>query len=466
MQKLTFNQAVAGFLLPLLVVISLVITGNNIVIALFSAVLVETVYCLFRGFRWTEIEDALMRGGSGMLGAVLIMILVGIMIAVWMASGTIPSLLYFGMKIISPKLFLPITFILCLLTALATGTSWGSAGTMGIALLGVASGMGIPLPLVVGCIISGALIGDKMSPLSDSVLLASASSGTSIFDLIPCMFYTTVPLGVLCLIVYGVMGLRYANSSLDLESINIMINGLGSAFHISAIMLIPLIIVVVMSMKKCPGFLTFTCGILSGIVLAVIFQGKTLNAVLDYAVNGYVCESGVASLDGLLSRGGALSMGQIVFASLMAGMFSGSLKYLGTLDVLMSRLKLIIKNSTSLVISTVCVCLVLMLGGGGQYSTLTLPGAAFGDFYKEMDVHPAVLGRTMEDVGTMIDPIIPWTVSGIYYSGLFGVSVAAYFPFTIIAFLSPVLAIINAITGSGIFRCDDAIKYNPLWRRK
>lgn len=353
-----------------------------------------------------------------------------------------------------------------MLTALATGTSWGSAGTMGIALIGVAAGMGMPLPLAAGAIIAGAIIGDKMSPLSDSVLLASASSGTPVFDLIPCMFYTTVPLGILCFIIYWILGGRYASGSMDMEAITTLTQGLNSAFHINPVMLVPLIIVLIMSAKKCPGFLTFTCGILTGILLAVLFQGQSLNQVLNYAVNGYVCESGLESLDSLLSRGGALSMGQIVFASLMAGMFSGSLKYLGTLEVLMSKLKLVVKNSTSLVITTVGVCVLLMLGGGGQYSTLTLPGAAFGDFYKEMDVHSAVLGRTMEDVGTMIEPIIPWTVSGIYYSGLFGVTVAEYFPYTIIAFLSPLLAILNAVLGIGIFHCSDQIHYHPFWRRK
>ena len=271
MKTLTFGQALAGFILPLIAVISLVLTGNNIVIALFAAVLVESFYCLFRGFQWSQIEDALIQGGSGMFGAILIMILVGIMIAVWMASGTIPSLLYYGMKIISPSIFLPVTFLLCMLTALATGTSWGSAGTMGIALIGVAAGMGMPLPLAAGAIIAGAIIGDKMSPLSDSVLLASASSGTPVFDLIPCMFYTTVPLGILCFIIYWILGGRYASGSMDMEAITTLTQGLNSAFHINPVMLVPLIIVLIMSAKKCPGFLTFTCGILSGILLAVLF---------------------------------------------------------------------------------------------------------------------------------------------------------------------------------------------------
>lgn len=465
MKELKFNQALLGFVLPLIAVITTVLSGNNIVIALLAAIVVESVYCLLLGFKWEDIENGMMKGGQSMLGAVLIMILVGIMIAVWMASGTIPALLYYGMKIINPMWFLPITFVLCILTAIATGTSWGTAGTMGIALIGVASGMGIPLPMVCGCILSGALIGDKMSPLSDSVLLASASSETNIFDLIASMMYTTVPLGILCFIIYAVMGFQYGNQELDLESINILMNGLETTFVINPLMLLPPVIVIVMSMKRIPAFCTFMSGIITSIILAVIFQKTSLNSALDAAVGGYICNSGLEELDSLLSRGGMLSMAQIVFASLMAGMFSGTLKHMGILDALMGKLKYIIKNTRSLIIITVCVCILLMFGGGGQYTTLTLPGAAFKKFYDDMDVHSSVLGRTMEDVGTMIDPIVPWSVSGIFYSGLFGVSVFAYLPFTIMAFASPLMAIFNGVLGLGVFRCNDIIKYKPFWRR-
>ena len=205
--------------------------------------------------------------------------------------------------------------------------------------------------------------------------------------------------------------------------------------------------------------------IMVSIILAMWFQNASLHAVLDAAVKGFKCQSGLKSLDGLLSRGGVLSMAQIVFASLMAGMFSGTLKYLGVLDVLMEKLRKIINSSTSLIIITVCVCILLMIGGGGQYTTLTLPGAAFRKFYDEMDVHSSVLGRTMEDIGTMIDCIIPWTVSGIFYSGLFGVSVFDYMPYAMMAFACPLMAVINAVTGLGVFRSKDEITYKPFWRR-
>lgn len=465
MKKLSFQTALAGFLIPLAAVIFLVISGADIVIALFSAVLIETVFCLVIRVPWEEINDAMMKGGSGMLGAILIMILVGIMVATWMASGTIPALLYYGTKLITPALFLPVTFILCTLAALATGSSWSSAATMGIALLGIAEGMGMPLPLVVGAIISGAIVGDKMSPLSDSVLLASASTETDIFDLIACLMYTTVPLCIVCLVFFGVSGLKYSGAAINLEGIAALTDGLLASFTINPIMLLPLLIVLVMSLKKCPSFLAFAAGILSSILIAVVFQGEKFMDVLAYAVNGFHIESGVEAVDRLLNRGGALSMGQVVFASMMAGMFSGLLKNLGILEVLMEKLRLVVKTSRSLIISTVCICALLMMGGGGQYTTLTLPGAAFGKFYEDMDIHSSVLGRTLEDIATMLDPIIPWTVSGIYYSGLFNVPVAAYTPFTIIAFLSPVIAIINALFGIGVFRRNDRVRYNPFWRR-
>lgn len=465
MKQLTYNQALAGFLLPLASVIAMVLSGTDIVIALMSAVVVESAYCLIQGFKWNVIEESMLKGGQAMLGAILIMMLVGIMIGTWMCSGTIPALLYYGMKIINPMWFLPVTFFLCILTSLATGTSWGTAGTMGIALIGVASGMGIPLPLVCGCILSGALIGDKMSPLSDSVLLASASSETKIFDLISCMMYTTVPTGIFCCIVYAVIGFQYGSATLDMQSINELMNGLGKTFVINPLMLLPMVVIIVMSIKRLPSFGTFMVSIIVSIILAMWFQNASLHAVLDAAVKGFKCQSGLKSLDGLLSRGGVLSMAQIVFASLMAGMFSGTLKYLGVLDVLMEKLRKVINSSTSLIIITVCVCILLMIGGGGQYTTLTLPGAAFRKFYDEMDVHSSVLGRTMEDIGTMIDCIIPWTVSGIFYSGLFGVSVFDYMPYAMMAFACPLMAIINAVTGLGVFRSKDEITYKPFWRR-
>lgn len=209
----------------------------------------------------------------------------------------------------------------------------------------------------------------------------------------------------------------------------------------------------------------FGIGIVFSVIWAVIFQETTLTQVLHSAINGFTSATGNAELDGLLSRGGANSMSHVIFTAMMAGMFSGLLRHLNILSVIMGRIMRHIHSARSLVLTTLGTCIALMLGGGGQYTTLTLPGAAFGEAYEDMDIHPAVLSRSMEDVGTMIDCLIPWTVSGIFYSGVFGVATLEYFPFAFLALLSPFMAAFNAIFGFGLYRKDDRMAYRPFWRR-
>ncbi|MBA7580655.1 hypothetical protein ES708_22549 [subsurface metagenome] len=200
--ELTFKQALIGFMLPIITLLVIVLNGINLIIALLTAIIILSIFGLVMGFGMEDIQKALTQGVARIFSAVEIMLLVGILIGVWMSSGSVPSMLYYGLKIITPMFFLPISFILCALTSLVTGTSWGTAGTVGLALIGVAAGMGIPLPWAAGAIISGAHVGDKLSPLSDTTLLASASTGTRIFDHIISMFYTTIPISIICIFIY------------------------------------------------------------------------------------------------------------------------------------------------------------------------------------------------------------------------------------------------------------------------
>lgn len=463
--ELTFAQAVVGFILPLITILTLVISGVDIMVAMLVAIVVVAVFGLIVGFKWQDVEDAIIDGGKNVLGAVLIMIMVGMLIGIWMSSGTVPSMLYFGLKLINSTFFLPFTLVICVITSLVTGTSWGTAGTVGIALVGVASGLGIPLPIVVGCILSGAIIGDKLSPLSDTTLLASASSGTKLFDHIISMLYTTVPLFIISFIAYGIIGINYAKANADLSNVQVLLNGLDSGFNINLLMLVPLVLVIVLSAKRVPSIAVFGVGIIFSVIWAVIFQDTTIKEVLSVAINGFVSKTGVESLDNLLSRGGAMSMAYIIFTAMMAGMFAGVLRNLNILSTIMNKVMNRIHSAKTLIITTAGTCIALMLGGGGQYTTLTLPGAAFREAYDELDVHSAVLSRTMEDVGTMIDCIIPWTVSGVFYSGLFDVPVMEYFPFVFMALLSPLTSIFNAVVGLGVYYKNDEIKYRPFWRR-
>jgi NhaC family Na+:H+ antiporter len=247
--NMTLNKALVGFMVPLGVILTLVLTGHDIFIALFVAMVTLVAIGLIFGYKFDFLQNAIMSGGSSVLGAVLIMLMVGILIGVWMSCGSVPAMLYYGLKIIHPKLFLPISFIICVITSMATGTSWGTAGTMGVALMGVAAGIGVPLPLAAGCIVSGAHVGDKLSPLSDTTLLASASTGTKLFDHIVSMLYTTIPGSLICLIAYTIIGWGYGDALLQqnyLSDIETLTSGLAATFNINLLMLIPPLLVIVL----------------------------------------------------------------------------------------------------------------------------------------------------------------------------------------------------------------------------
>ncbi|MBA7580654.1 Malate-2H(+)/Na(+)-lactate antiporter [subsurface metagenome] len=234
-------------------------------------------------------------------------------------------------------------------------------------------------------------------------------------------------------------------------------------------MLIPPLFILILSAKRVPGIAVFIMGIVVSIIWAPLFQDTTLKETLNVAINGYVSNTGVESIDGLLSRGGILSMAFTVFVSLMTGMFAGLLTYFTILSVIMTKIKKHIKSAKDLIITVTVSCLTLMLGGAGQYPTLTIPGAAFRESFDELDVHSAVLSRTMEDTGTLVGSIIPWDVSAIFFSGILGVATLDYLPFAFLCLLSPLIAIVNGMLGIGIFRKDEKIKYtlgNYIRRRK
>lgn len=463
--EMTLHKALIGFFIPLCVVLALVITGHDVFIALFLAMVTLVIIALLFGFKFDFIEKAIIGGGETVLGAVLIMMMVGILIGVWMSCGSVPAMLYYGLKIINPRFFLPIAFILCVITSLATGTSWGTAGTMGVALMGIAAGMGIPLPMAAGAIVSGANVGDKMSPLSDTTLLASATTGTKLFDHIVSMLYTTVPASLICLVTYTALGWKYGNAAFNLGDAKVLIDGLFSSFNINPLMLIPPLLVIVMSVRRIPANAVFGIAIIFSIIWAMIFQGVHLSDVLDVAVNGFVSNSGVESLDNLLSRGGVMSMSYTTFVMLFAGMFAGLLKELGILATIMGKVKKYVSTPGSLITAVVASCIALMTAGGGQYATLTLPGVAFRESFDEMDIHSCVLSRTMEDTGTLIGTIIPWDITGIFFATALGVATLDYAPFALLALMSPILAIANGWLGFGVFRRNDKIAYNPLKRR-
>lgn len=464
-KEMTANRALVGFFAPILVLIVLIAMGAEVTIGALAALFVMIGFCFYMGYDWNYIDRAMSEGVRQIATAAMIMLLVGCMVAVWMSSGTIPTLLYYGMKIITPKLFLPICFILPAFMAVCAGTSWGSISTIGVVLCGMASGLGIPVAMAAGAVISGAFFGDKMSPLSDTTLLASSSCEVPLFTHIKSMWYTTIPGTVICLVIYTILGFN-ASGNIDVAAVSELSGGLASNFNISLIHIIPVVLVLVLSVKQVPAFLAFGVGIGSGILWSMIFQGCGFVENLGYIMNGFSIESGVDSVDALVNRGGFSGMLSLVGILLVLGMLSGLFSESNVLNVLVNKLSKKLNTPGTILlgvwVSSLIICLI-----GGQYPAIAIPAVAFKDVCDDMDIHRAVLSRTLEDVGTMVAAIIPWSAWVIGYGVVLGgVTVQEFIPFTFLPMLCPIITMINNFTGIGLFHKNDEIVYRPFWRRK
>ena len=458
-RELSIGLALFGFFAPLVVLLALIFSGVSIMLGLTAAICVEGLFGVWLGHSWEELEESAMKGIGRVNQTVIVMILIGMLIGVWIWAGSVQTMLYYGINLITPKLFLPVAFIICVITSLVTGTSWGTAGTMGIALIGVAQGLEIPVEMAAGAIISGALVGDKLSPLSDTTLLASATSGVKLFDHIMSLMYVTVPASIIALITYTLLGMHHGSAEADLSAIQVLSDTLQNSCNLNVFMLIPLLFVLVLSAMRKPTIPVFAGGLVLGCVWAMVFQGATLTEVVTAAISGFVSTTGNADVDSLLSRGGALGMAETIFLCIGAGMFSGIFERTGVLSKLMEYLRRVVKSVGGLVFSLTATGVALMFGGAGQSCTLSLPAIAFGDAFDEMDVNRSVMSRTLECTGTVLGSIVPWDASSILYTGLFGVSVIQYLPFNLLAILSPILAVVTAYIGFGVFRSDEPVHF-------
>lgn len=465
LKEITVGRAMFGFFAPILVLIILIALGAEVTIAALVALFVMIIFCLYIGYDWNRVDAAMAEGVKQIATAAMIMLLVGCMVAVWMSSGTIPTLLYYGMKIITPRLFLPICFILPAFMAVCAGTSWGAISTIGVVLCGMAEGLGIPVAMAAGAVISGAFFGDKMSPLSDTTLLAASSCEVPLFTHIKSMWYTTVPGTIICLIIYTILGMN-ASGQIDGALVNEISGGLSANFHISPLHIIPVLLVLILSVKQVPAFIAFGTGIGAGIIWAMIFQGRGFIENLGYIMNGFSIESGVESVDTLVNRGGFSSMLSLVGILLVLGMLSGLFSESGVLNVLVNKLSRKLNTPGTIMfgvwVSSLIICVI-----GGQYPAIAITAVAFKDVCDDMDINRAVLSRTLEDVGTMVAAIIPWSAWVIGYGVVLGgVTVQQFIPYTFLPMLCPIIGLINNFLGIGMYRSNDEVKYRPLWRRK
>jgi Na+:H+ antiporter, NhaC family len=399
------------------------------------------------GHTWRDLLGGITRGITIALPACLILLVIGTLIGTWILSGIVPTLIVYGLKIVSPSYFLVTACVVCVVVALATGSSWSTAGTVGIALIGIAETLGIPRGMAAGAILSGAYFGDKMSPLSDTTNLAPAVAGTELFTHIRHMVYTAGPSLVIALVAYFIIGLWYQGPGAEAKDVAAILAELELRFVIHWALLLPLVAVIGLVVLRVPALPALLVGMLLGGVCAAIAQGAPLTEIVKSAQSGYVSATGVASVDKLLSRGGLESMMSTVALILCALSFGGIMERAGMLRRLAEAIMSGARRTGSLVLRTLLTSIGMNVLAADQYMAIVVPGRMYREAYVAQGLHPKNLSRCLEDAGTMTSALVPWNTCGAYMSTTLGVATFAYAPFAFVLLLNPLISTVLGYTG-------------------
>lgn len=461
----TFAQA----LTPVVVMITLLVTGTvwldlDPVILLIVASVFAGAFALRLGLSWEQMLTGIRRKIDSTMPALLILISIGMLTGTWMISGTIPMIVDFGLRAIEPHWIIPVSFLVTVVVSTLTGTSWGSVGTVGVALVSVAGGLGASLPMTAGAIVAGAYFGDKMSPLSDTTNLAPVVAGADLFAHIRHLLYTTVPAAVVSLIGYFLLGLtQHTGASGDTDrKTGELLDFLDRAFTFNPLLLLPPLVVLVGAVLRKPPLPTIILSSMVAALLGGLVQGFSLSDLsaaasggfdVDMlAAHGWDPQSVPAAAQTLLNRGGLSSMTSVVLIGLAGFAFAGIITEAGCMDVLMARLLKRVRRTGGIVLATVGSSIGVALATGTSYLTILIPGEGFKKVYADHGLEPKNLSRTLEDSGTVMVPLIPWSEAGTYMSTTLGVATLAYAPYAFLCYLGAVFAVICGYTGIGIAR--------------
>ncbi|WP_243299641.1 Na+/H+ antiporter NhaC [Bacillus litorisediminis] len=424
-------------------------------IVLLTAGTAVIILCLLWGIKWDTIEKDILNSLQAMFIPILILLAVGMMVGIWMLSGTIPIIVYYGLLLIEPSIFLFVACIACCLMSIMSGTSWGTIGTIGVAFMGVSMGLGIPLHYTAGAIAVGAIFGDKLSPLSDTTVMAAAVSDVKLVDHIKHMLYTTIPGLMISLILYLVLGFQYSGQIAD-ENISNILSTLESHFSLNPLLILPPIILLIMIYKNKPTLPVFGVGIILGCLLAAIFQGKGPAEIAAALNNGFTGSTEVEIVDNMLQRGGLSSMLGTVALLIAAAIFGSPLRTAGVIDIILSSIQKLAKTGKTMMLSNLSLHSFIFIITGSYYVTFAVLGPMMKSMYDKYGLHRKNFSRTLEDTGTALAPLIPWSVTGAFIAQTLGVPTGEYALFAPMLYLGIVFAIIYILTGFGISKVKPA----------
>ncbi|MFN3712330.1 MAG: Na+/H+ antiporter NhaC [Alcanivoracaceae bacterium] len=415
---------------------------------------------VWKGYRWAEIEQGIIQGIANAMIAILILLLVGALIGSWLLAGTVQSLIWYGLLLISAQWFYAAACLVCAITALSIGSSWTVAGTLGVAFMGMAAAMQLNPALTAGAIISGAYFGDKLSPLSDTTNLAAAVTDTPLFVHIRNLLWSTVPGFLIAMLIYAFLGGREV--ALASESIEATMTVMQENYRIGVHLLLPVLLVFVLAWRRVPALITIAVGALTGGLMAAMFQPEAIGrfvegeqlslleqrlvAVWTVLFDGYRASTGNVLIDELLSRGGMVSMLNTVWLILCAVTFGAVMEQVGMLQRVLSAIMGSVRGVTGLIITTVFTCIGANVMTADQYISIILPGRMFKLEYARYGLASQNLSRTLEDSATLTSPLVPWNTCGAYMAGTLGVATFSYLPYAFFNLLGPVICIAYAAT--------------------
>ena len=465
------NQSFFGALLPIIFLIALLsfnvylygddsLGGANQLALLLSAAF-ATIMGLKSGTSWKSILKGVSNSIASTTPAIIILLLIGSLAGTWLISGIVPTMIYYGLQILNPKIFLVAAAIICAIVSLASGSSWSTIATVGIALLGIGNALDISNGLIAGAIISGAYFGDKMSPLSDTTNLAPAMSGTDLFTHIRYMMYTTIPSFLISLLIFLFIGLSMDNTQ-NSDDITNMLMAIESSFNISPWLFLVPLIVLLLIMKKVPALPVLFAGTLLGGFFAIIFQPHLIEELSGIdsnffqasyvsVINAMGSETSINTsnemINDLLSSGGMYGMLNTIWLIICAMCFGGVMEASGALKKISQSIIQYAENTGSVIATTACTCLFFNITASDQYLSIVVTGRMYVDTFKDKGLAPENLSRTLEDSGTVTSVLVPWNTCGATQSAVLGVATMTYLPFCFFNIISPLMTILYGYLG-------------------
>nr|WP_054550904.1 Na+/H+ antiporter NhaC [Lysinibacillus sphaericus] len=414
-------------------------------IPIFLVIAILLAYGLLKKVPFRDLEGGMIAGASAGLGAVFIFFFIGILISSWIMGGTIPTLIYYGFLTVSPNFFFAIVFLICSIVGISIGSSLTTVATVGVAFMGIAGAMDISLTITAGAIVSGAFFGDKMSPLSDTTNLASGTVGVDLFEHIKNMGWTTIPAFLISFVLYAIISPTGAATSF--ETMEQFKEGLLSTGLIHWYTLLPIVVLVIMTFYKAPAVITLAVVSIIGVGLGSFLDSVPASDVFKILFDGYVSQTGNKAVDALLTRGGMNSMLFTIALVLLALTMGGLLFTLGIIQSILTKVESLFKSAGSVITGAAITGIGVNTLIGEQYLSILLTGEAFKAQFAKVGLAPKNLSRVMEDAGTVVNPLVPWSVCGIFIASVLGISTLDYLPFTFFCLLGPILTILFGWSG-------------------